>query len=170
MQDADRARDQAELGFLMQYLREQGVPAELLEPGGELPIGALVVPLAKDERGRDRYLSCTFVPLDDEMENVRLLQLYSVVPVRWANGTRENVERLLHAVNGRTAVGHFGIKEDGEIHFRYVHCVPADVVLPREETLETIDLFHLVLNMFSGLIDGVASGEIGLKEALRALE
>lgn len=171
MSDMMQARDLAELGFLKQYLEEQEVPAELLEPSADLPIGALVVPLLQDEQGRDRFLTCSFVPLSEEdIPGLRLLQLYAVVPASWKEGTRMDVERLLHAVNGRTAIGHFGIKEDGEVHFRYVYSLSDASVLPKAETLGTIDLFHLMLDTFADLIDGVASGETSLSEALRYLE
>jgi len=175
MDDKTLTRDQAELGFLMQYLREHDVPSELLAPSDELPIGTLVVPLLQDERGRDRFLTCNFVPLsEDEVEAVRLLQLFAVVPAAWAGeanartgAARENVERLLHAINGRTAIGHFGIKDDGEIHLRYVYCAPASKVLPKEEILGVVDLFVLTLDTFAETIDGVASGALRLEEALQ---
>lgn len=170
MNEHKHARDLAELGFLKQYLSKAGLESELLEPSSDIPIGALLAPLPQDERGRDRYLTFSFVPLsEEELEHVRLLQLYSVVPVRWKEAARANVEKLVLAVNNHLAIGHFSLKEDNELVYRYVWTVPSARMLPEEETLATIDLFVMMLEMFAGELDRVAAGETDVKTALAAL-
>jgi hypothetical protein len=171
MNDKLQARDQAELGFLMQHLKELDLSSELISPSDELPIGALVVPLLQDRKGRDRYLTFSFVPLsEDDVQHIRLLQIHTVVPALWKPGTTQDVERLLHAANGRTAIGHFGIDESREISFRYVYCAPGSTLLPKDAVLEVIDLFALMLDTFAETIEDVASGEKTLQEALRMMQ
>ncbi|MCI3924671.1 YbjN domain-containing protein [Paenibacillus sp. TRM 82003] len=165
------ARDQAELGFLQQYLREYDLPSELIKPSNEIPIGTLLVPLMQDELGRDRYVTFNFVPLsEEEAEHIRLLQIYSVVPVEWKDGAKGDVERLLHEINARTAVGHFGMKPDGEIHLRYAYAATASSILPKHEIIGVLELFHMMLDLFSETIDGVASGRMSLAQALENLQ
>lgn len=170
MADVNHARDEAELGFLMQYLREAELPSQLLKPSNEVPLATLLVPLFQDYKNRDRFMTFTFVPLpEDEIEYVRLLQIFSVVPVDWKEGTRGDVEKLLLAINARTAIGHFNVNEEGEVSFRYVHAASNSTILPKNEILETIDLFNLMLDMFAETIDKVASGAMPLSEALASV-
>ena len=170
MSDLANARDEAELGFLMQYLKEADQPAQLLKPSEELPLPTLLVPLFKDYKNRDRFLTFNFIPLpEDEVEHVRLLQIYSVIPVDWKDGTRPDVEKLLFVLNGHTAIGHFNIKDDGEVSLRYVFAASSATILPKNEVIEIIDLFNMMLDLFSATIDKVASGEMTLQEALAAM-
>jgi len=173
MRESTQARDLVELGFLKQYLKDEAdLQSDLIEPSADIPVGALLVPLTRDDRQRDRYLTFSFVPSLSQqgIKHIRLLQIYTKVPVQWKEGNLEKVEKLLISINCHLAVGHYSIREDGELYYRYVWCVPGSAVLPKNETLEVIDLFLLMLEMFAGVIDGVASGQTELSAALALLE
>jgi hypothetical protein len=164
------ARQDAQLGFIQQYLTNAGITTQMLERSEELPISVLVLPLVKDERQRDRYLQLSFVPLDeDDLGGIDLLQIYATVPVEWNGNTKESVARLLAAINGKLAIGHFNLQND-EVCYRYVHCVSGSNRIPEEETLAVIQLFETMLNMFASLVDDVASGRTGLSQALSRVE
>ena len=170
MSDKLHTRDQAELGFLMQYFKEFELTAELLKPSDELAMSALVLPLMQDHKQRDRFLTFSFIPLsEDETEHIRLLQMYAVIPAEWKEGARPDVERMLHSINNRTAIGHFSVNDAGEISYRYVYSVSGATILPKHETIETVDLFCMTLDMFSEAITSVADGSISLNEALRSI-
>ncbi|WP_284638203.1 YbjN domain-containing protein [Paenibacillus silviterrae] len=170
MNESIHARHLAELGFLKQYLEEAGLQSDLLEKSEEVPLNVLLAPMLKDHKGRDRYVNFSFVPFtDDELESIRLLQIYTTVPVNWKEGTRSSVEKLLLAINCQLAIGHFSIKSDDEVYYRYVYAAPGGQTLRREDMLELIDLFMLMLDMFSRTIDDVASGALSLASAMAAV-
>lgn len=166
MNDLRQARQDAELGFLQQSLSESDVQSHIIERSDAIPITVLLVPLMKDHRQRDRYLNISYVPLDDEdLDEIDLLQLYVTVPVEWSDGTNEHVEKLLNAVNGKLAIGHFQLT-GAEVSYRYVHCTSSSERLPLSEAVAIIRLFELMLNLFSSKIDDVASGKASLSDSL----
>ncbi|NOU92712.1 hypothetical protein GC093_05640 [Paenibacillus sp. LMG 31456] len=172
MSESTQARDLAELGFLKQYLKEAGLQSELIEPSGDLPIGALLVPINLDDRERDRYLTFSFIPslVEHGIKHIRLLQIYTKVPTVWKEENQEQVEKLLLAINCHLAIGHYSIREDGELYYRYVWCVSGSTILPKDELLEIIDVFMLMMDTFAEMIEGVASGRTELSAALAFLE
>lgn len=166
MDGLSQARHDAQLGFLQQYLTESGLQSHIVDRSEEIPITVLLLPLMKDRRQRDRFLHFSFVPLDeDDLENIDLLQIYTTVPVEWKGDTKAQVEKLLLAINGRLAIGHFNLNGD-EVNYRYVHCVPAAQRLQADELLSVIRLFELMLNVFASVVDDAASGRTSLQQAL----
>ncbi len=166
MLDGGNARLKDQLGLLRQYFDEAGLEAHWVEPSQDIPIPVVLLPLMKDHRQRDRFLHFSFVPLDEEdLEAIDLLQIYTTVPVEWAEGTREQVEKLLPAINGSLAIGHFNVTGD-EVTYRYVYSVPANRELQSAEALSVIRLFEMMLNMFSEAVDDVASGRSGYAQVM----
>lgn len=159
-----------ELGFLQAGLEEAGFSTQFVEKSPELPLHVLLLSLGQDERNRDRWINFNFVPLpDDEIEHIRLLQIYSVVPCSVHSDRLEAVRQLLHAVNNVMPIGCFGIKEDGEIYIRYVYSASANRSLSSDEILEVVSLFNYMLDLFAEQIQHVASGSLPLEDALRAM-
>lgn len=159
LEGVNHTRDQVELGFIKQFLQEIGLTAELHEPSPQLPLSALVVPLAKDDQGRDRYISFSYVPFaENEVQHVRLLQMYTIIPVTWNEGTKEQLLQLFPLINGSLAIGHFGLNGEQEVYYRYVYTAPGGGVLSKEEILGVIDLFVMGLDAFSPMLEGIASG------------
>ncbi|WP_217594364.1 YbjN domain-containing protein [Cohnella sp. GbtcB17] len=170
MDNYTNARDLAELGFLQQALEEAGLPCRLLEPTEDIPIPALLAAPDADEDNGERYLTFTFVPLDDEdIGDIRLLQIYTVVAPAVASDARAGLAELLMTVNSRLPLGHFGLNDAGELYYRYVWAVGAAHKLPQPDALHVIDLFLMTLGMFGRTVGDVASGNRSAAEAIAAL-
>ncbi|MDI4645656.1 YbjN domain-containing protein [Cohnella hashimotonis] len=170
MDNYTNARDLAELGFLQQALEEAGMPARLIEPNEEVPIPALLATPDTDDESGERYLTFNFVPLDDEdIGDIRLLQLYTIVAPVVVSTARTGLAELLMAVNSRLPLGHFSLNEAGELYYRYVWAVGSAHKLPQPEALHVIDLFLMTLGMFASTIGEVASGSRAANEAIAAL-
>ena len=168
--EMEHAKQLAELGGLQAGLNKEGFSTELLERSSDIPLHVLWLPLGKDARGRERIVNLNFVPLpESDIEWIRLLQLYTVVPCEIAANRRSALESLLHAANGVLPLGYFGIKEDGEVYARYVYTVPSSRTVSADELLEVVSLFHYMLEMFADRIERVASGELSPDEALQEL-
>ncbi len=164
------ARHLAELGLLQGYLDNAGVQTNMIEKSDIMPLHVLVAALKKDHKGRDRYVNFSFVPIsEDELEHIRLLQLYTTIPCDLKPKRKEQVAKLLLAVNSRAVIGHFSIKEDDEIYFRYVHCIPNGKVADEEPFIETVSMFNYMIDLFSERINDVADGK-ELAEALADLD
>ncbi|MEK3722688.1 hypothetical protein [Paenibacillus sp. FSL H8-0034] len=167
-----QARDLAELGFLQQYFKEAGLGSDIIEPSETISIGTLLVPLTKDSQQRDRYLIFNFVPslAHEGIEHIRLLQMYTQIPVSWENKSLEKLEKLLLAINSHLAIGHYSIRGNQELYYRYVWCTPSSHLVPKEQILEITDLFIMMLDTFGGMIDSVISGQAELSAVLAFLE
>ncbi|MEX1030451.1 MAG: hypothetical protein WDZ91_10495 [Paenibacillaceae bacterium] len=159
-----------ELGFIQAALVDAGIQAELLEKSEEIPLHVLLAPLGKDRDNKDRFVNFSYIPIaDDGLDYIRLLQLFSVIPSDLNSKHLEQVSTLINNLNGQVPIGHFNIKEDGEINFRYVHCVPSDESIVADVILEVLNLFNFSLSLFTERIEDVANGKINLKEALSDL-
>lgn len=170
MDNYTNARDLAELGFLQQALEEAGLPSRLLEPTKDIPIPALLAAPDADEDNGERYLTFTFVPLDDEdIGDIRLLQIYTVVAPAVASDAQSGLAELLMTVNSRLPLGHFSLNDAGELYYRYVWAVGAAHKLPQPDALHVIDLFLMTLGMFGRTVGDVASGSRSAAEAIAAL-
>jgi hypothetical protein len=154
------ARHLAQLGFLEQILKEAEVPTTLLERSEELPLNVLMAGITKDERGRDRFVHFSFLPLDDEtdIQAVELLQIYHTFPFRLAGGRRAAVAELLLEANTRLPIGHFGLNENEELHYRYVYALSGARTFDADEIGTMIGLFVSMCDLFAESLEAVASG------------
>ena len=165
------ARNLVELDYLKQYIDELGWESNLVERSSEIPINVLLARIEKDFKGRDRAINFTYIPTSDEdLESINLLQLYTSVPCDLDVKFRGDVEKLLLAINGTLAIGHFNIKPNNEIFFRYVYVTSKAELINQETITETVLLFVYVQDMFAELIDDVASGQKNFQMALQELE
>lgn len=168
--DIVHARHLAQLGFLKDILEEAGLPANLLEKSEAIPIHVLMAGFQQDMKGRDRFLHFSFLPLNEEdIQAIQLLQIYSTLPFRLKEGRRDAVAALLLEVNTRLPIGHFGINEQDELHYRYVYNLSASKTFETDEILEIVSLFIYMCDMFADSIEQVASGEADAEQAAQAL-
>src|SRR5690554_4214913 len=159
-----------ELGFLEAALVAAGLQTQLLEKSEEIPLHVLLALLGKDRDNRDRMVNFSYIPIaDDELEHVRLLQLFSIIPSDQNSKHLAQVHSLINTLNGHVPIGHFNIKEDGEINFRYVHCVPSGESMDTDIIVEVFDLFNFSLSLFAERIEDVSSGKLSLHAALSDL-
>jgi len=164
------ARHLAEFGFLKRDLEQAGYPATIVEKSEAIPLNVLLAAIEKDHKNRDRFINFSFVPLDeDDLSYIQLLQIYTTIPCDIRPELADDVGKLLLAINCRLAIGHFSVKEDGEMYYRYVHSASYAEKLRRDEIMEILALFLFMLNTFAKRIDEVASGDVSLSDALAEL-
>ncbi|MGG1513890.1 YbjN domain-containing protein [Paenibacillus oryzisoli] len=164
------ARHLAQLGYLQEILEETGLVTNLLEKSEAIPLHVLMAGFQEDAKGRERFLHFSFLPLnDEEITSVQLLQIYSTLPFHLGEGLRGEVGEVLLEINTRLPVGHFGINEQGELHYRYVYSIPASSTFESEQVLEILSLFVYMCDMFVEYIDKVASGEATAEHVVSAL-
>ncbi|MNR39161.1 hypothetical protein D3C85_1573430 [compost metagenome] len=72
-------------------------------------------------------------------------------------------------INTRLPIGHFGVNEEGEIHYRYVYSLSASRTFESDEVLEILTLFVYMCDMFGEHIEQVASGEAKAEQVIQAL-
>ncbi|WNR44017.1 YbjN domain-containing protein [Paenibacillus roseipurpureus] len=163
-------RHLAQLGQLKEILDEAELATNLLEKSEAIPLHVLMAAFQEDQKGRDRFLHFSFLPLNDEdITAIQLLQIYSTLPFHLGTGARAEVSSLLLEINTRLPIGHFGINEDGEIHYRYVYTLSASRSFESDETLEIITLFVYMCDMFAPYIEQVAAGELQAEQVIQAL-
>lgn len=167
--DETHARNLAGLDLLKHYMDEIGLESKLVERSPEVPINVLLSKIAKDKKGRDRAINFSYIPTSD-LETINLLQLYMSVPCDFYPDYRHALEQLLMAINGVLALGHYNLKPNNELFYRYVYITPKDESLNQTAITETVLLFVYTQDMFVDLIDAVASGQKDLQTALKELE
>jgi hypothetical protein len=164
------ARHLAQLGLLKDILDEAGLATNLLERSEAIPIHVLMAGFQEDKKGRDRFLHFSFLPLDEEEAGVvQLLQIYSTLPFNLKEEHRDAVAAVLLEVNTRLPIGHFGINEQNELHYRYVYSLSAARSFDNEETLEILSMFVYMCDMFAEPVELAASGEADVAEVLQSL-
>jgi hypothetical protein len=148
-----------QLGFIKEILEEAELPTNLLERSVAIPFHVLMAGFQEDRLGRDRFLHFSFLPLNDEdMQSVQLLQIYSTLPFPLKLENKEAVALLLLEVNTQLPIGHFGINEHGEIHYRYVHSLSVASTIDADAILDIVSLFVYMCDMFSEPVEHAASG------------
>jgi hypothetical protein len=168
--DLAHARHLAQLGQLKEILDEAELATNLLEKSEAIPLHVLMASFQEDSKGRDRFLHFSFLPLnDDDIVAIQLLQIYSTLPFHLKEGAREGVAALLLEVNTRLPIGHFGVNEEGELHYRYVYSLSASRAFDGDEILEILTLFVYMCDMFGEHIELVASGEASADTVIQAL-
>ncbi|MDF2668127.1 MAG: hypothetical protein K0R67_433 [Paenibacillus sp.] len=168
--DKIHARHLAQLGFLKEILDETGLATNLLEKSEAIPLHVLMAGFQEDKKGRERFLHFSFLPLnDDEIGAIQLLQIYSTLPFHLQDGSRDAVASVLLEINTRLPIGHFGINEQNELHYRYVYSISASRTFESEEVLEILSLFVYMCDMFAEHVELVASGEASAVQVVQSL-
>jgi hypothetical protein len=159
LSETAKARHLERLGTLRDLLEEAGLVSSLLEPSETIPFHILIAGFHQDNKGRDRFLHFSYLPIEEqEIQALELLQIYSTLPFSMSEGLREQVALLLLEVNTRLPIGHFGINEQEEIHYRYVCSLPAAKPLEAEEILDIVSMFMYMCDMFAEMIEHLATG------------
>lgn len=168
--DLVHARHLAQLGLLKQILDEADLATNLLEKSEAIPLHVLMAGFQEDKKGRERFLHFSFLPLnDDDIVAIQLLQIYSTLPFHLQEGTRDGVAAVLLEINTRLPIGHFGINEQDELHYRYVYSISAASTFESEEVLEILSLFVYMCDMFAEHVELVASGEASAEQVVQSL-
>jgi hypothetical protein len=159
LSEAAKARHWERMENLQSLLEETGLATSLLQQSESIPFHLLIAAFQQDNKGRERFLHFSFLPLDEQdIQAVELLQIYSTLPFSLEEGFRGQTALLLLEINTRLPIGHFGINEQGEIHYRYVYGLSAAQSIGAEEMLDIISMFMYMCDMFAEPIENLASG------------
>lgn len=168
--DHVHTRHFTQLELLKEILDETGLATNLLEKSEAIPLHVLMAGFQEDKKERERFLHFSFLPLnDEEIAAIQLLQIYSTLPFHLEESKRDEVAALLLEINTRLPIGHFGINEHNELHYRYVYSISAARSFDSEEVLEILSLFVYMCDMFADHVELVASGEANAEQVVQAL-
>lgn len=157
----------SELTFLQGFLEEEGIHSTLLDSSHGLELPVLVAVHKQD--GKERPVNFIFVPVDDELETLQLLQMYAQISLELDMRRLEALEKLILVLNRTVGLGSFGIDPENQLYYKYIFPKPRYESWNRELILETIFLFMFLLERFSGVLEAVASGEMTGAEAVEVL-
>jgi hypothetical protein len=168
--EAAGARHLERLGKLQSLLGETGLATRLLEQSDEIPFHLLIAGFHQDPKGRDRFLQFSFLPMtEQDIQAVELLQIYGILPFRLKEGLREQAGLMLLEVNSLLPLGHFGINEEDEVHYRYVYGWPTAKPVDADEILDIISMGMYMCDMFAEPIEDLATGAKSLTDVRESL-
>ncbi|MFO7681442.1 MAG: hypothetical protein R6X34_15460 [Chloroflexota bacterium] len=131
--------------LLMEFgddLREIGITAVYLEASQDRPIPSLVVSAPPYDDGAPRSVTLAFVPDDEELEYVDLLQLFIPLPLAADEiGSEAGIARRLMGVNKTAVLGHAGITDDGELYWRHIWPIPQGLPIVASVMFEVLSFF-----------------------------
>lgn len=161
------ARHAAELGFLYKHLEELGWEAKLIDKSALFPLNTLIG-ATETEAGIVRTFSFAFIPTpDDDEASILLLQFYVPLSKEFPPENRAALDRLLTEINGLLAIGQYSIKDDQEIHFRYVWSVPSAGTINKEAFVDTLIMVDYMQDIFNDAVISVATGHKDWQTALQ---
>lgn len=158
-------KDQQVLYEIKDYLEKIQIASTLLEASEEIPFNILVA-----ITGEQASVNIMYVPIpEDHFEDIRLIQLYSLIVPIITSDKRNDLLILLNDMNNRCAVGTFFINEQSELGFKYIF--PTNrFEIPKENNF--IETFTLFINSMLSLIDliiQVNNGSLAIDDALKQL-
>ena len=156
-------KDQQVLYEIKDYLTNIGVESAVLESSEQLPVNILVAVTQEQVS-----VNIMYVPLpEDHFNEIRLLQLYSLVVTNVDAARKKDLLELVNELNNQSPFGSFAINEKGELGFKYIYPV-SRFEMPKEEPFqETFDLYLNCLMGFRNVVIHVNNGELPLQDALK---
>ena len=131
-----------------------GMTAVYLEATDGRPIASLALSAPPYADGTERTVTLAFIPDDEELEMMDLLQLFIPLPLTAAQvGSPEAVAMGLKRANQTAVLGHAGVTEDGDFYWRHIWPISRELPLIAPAMFEVLSYF-------------VFSAELGL-ETLR---
>jgi hypothetical protein len=167
-QDQIHARHLAELGFLLDIVRNQGLNAVLVERSEQVPYHTLLVDLEPDAEERPRQMAVNFYPADPELvPDTLLLQYFIVLPVQIDEAGAARLRQWLPEVNNQVVLGHFSLSTVAplQMHFRYVQALPAASVVTAEAVSDVITLVSYTPLLYQNTFEDLAAGDTTLEQA-----
>ena len=164
------ARHLDRLNEIKKFLEELKFEVSVIEKNDQVPLSTLVTVAGKDSKEMPRILNLNLIPTSKEVvESIDLLQVVTFLNYDVVQESKNSVEKLLLAINSRTAVGDFFIDENNKIIFRYVYVSPMSSNFVKEVVIEMLMLFVYMVEIFDPIIGPVARGEKALGAALKEL-
>ncbi|WP_434222685.1 YbjN domain-containing protein [Limnospira platensis CENA597] len=124
----------------------------------EHPIDRILVLLSEEKQLLAELL---FIPVEEEVEDVHLLQFYVGLPGEVLPAAMSEIRQLLLRLNTTLPIGSFGIQEEEELlYFRYVLVIPQEEKLSAETAIiQSLWLVFYLVESFAVPIQEVARGE-----------
>ncbi|MBE9078777.1 hypothetical protein IQ241_15980 [Romeria aff. gracilis LEGE 07310] len=166
-----QAKHHLELKRLQELIEsELELESRLFEASSQIPSPSLSIVLEPDGSGSSRVANLMFLPIDDEdMESIKLLQLYCELPIQITSETLPDLEQLLHEVNLTVPLGAYSINTNRQLIFKYVYVLSKFKETDPAEFLETFLLWMYILDNINMLVDALIEGQTDLQAALQAL-
>lgn len=158
-------KDQQVLTEIKEYLEKMSIAGTLLESGPEMPHNVLIAITSEQ-----LSVNIMYVPLpEDQFEESRLLQFYSMVHSNISHERLGDFMSLLNEVNNQCPLGSFTINEKSELSYKFIF--PIDrFEIPKEFFIQ--EIFNLYINtlknFYQALLD-LNNGSLGLTEVIQKL-
>lgn len=147
-----------------------GFQSQLLDKSQGYKLDILVVLINPDKKQRNRTINLIFLPVGEkDFNHIKLLQFYSQFPFDVPEENRQEMLRLLNEINEKLTIGNFGITKDNNIFLRYIFSLPKSGETDLDYFVETNQVLILMLELYSAIIELVASGEMTAKDAISKL-
>lgn len=157
------------LDELKDYLEtEAEIYSEKINYPDDAPAPALVLNLKEDEKGRERFVSVAFTPLEDlgeTFEKTNNIQVYSEMPFNASDKTFFELSKFILSINNIILAGHISVNDEKKIFLRFSHFYPKNTEITNPSLIETIFFSVMFLDNYSNALEKVVLGELTAKEA-----
>jgi len=159
----------ASLQRLQQVLKEMGYESRILEKTDFIPIHSLLCGIEQDYKNRNRYVHFSYIPMPEDWDDNMLLQFYITLPLEIKIENVDTLKALLIEMNNHTAIGQFGINNDGAVCFRHVQVSTKAEPLTEAVFQSTLEIFVFMVDGYEDTIEAVATGQQDLSSAIKSL-
>lgn len=160
-------RDFKQISDLIQA--ELGLRTQFIQASSNAPMTSLSVELETRELGAARVANLMFLPVSQEVENIRLLQLYCESFSFGKFAQPINLETLFHSINQAIPIGSFSIDSEKQLIFKYVYALSSFTPLNSLEFLEVFLLWMYIQDSIHSLLTAVLTKQLTIKEAIHSL-
>ncbi|MEO6122921.1 MAG: hypothetical protein ABIR32_04370 [Ilumatobacteraceae bacterium] len=164
MSDAiERSGHIAELAFIETAVQAAGYQSAQTGSDDLSVEPELIVALDPDEDSRARSLRISFIPVGDEVESTKFVQLWVTLPFEVAADRVDAVRLATAIVNEHVALGRFGVDQDGSVYFRYVLAARAHTMIDDDLIAEVVSFVDFHQEHFGDFVEGVCDGNIEIE-------
>lgn len=154
---------------LSQILGQINIRCQLTDASEALPLPSLFAYLDPDAEGRERIIHMSFLPVEEDFKQMRLLQMYFPFPVTIQSGALDTLRVVLLELDTKLPLGHVSVRRNGEIFYRDI--LPVSRAFVDEDAMgEIFGLFIQVCLSIYDIVDGVASGKVDRDTAMAFLD
>ena len=153
-----------ELQNLKEYYDAMEVASQVFPAVKDAPMPSMAAILEEDEKGRNRVVTHSFLPLDeDDASYTKFLQFYCELQIDVGGVDRLRLMEALMTLNGMlplgTAVAVAARDElPAMVGLRYVQGYPLEEVIDQGAFCETLFLFDLSCDLVSTVVDALVEG------------
>ena len=159
--------NEADLYSVKKIADEFGYKTELFEQSKGIAYPVLSVISGKDKYKNPVQLTFMFYPIDKEMPNSNLLQVFTQMGFEIEDGEASGFHAVLPIINNRLPIGHFSLLEGiNKVQFRYVHTFPKMEALQKDNVNDIIVMSNYIVVLFAEVLFELANGKLLVHEAI----